>query len=382
MITTGERPHPRRGRLLVVSHACVLPVNQHVYAGLLALGWEVTVIAPTRWRHEYGAGAFASQALPELARSFLPIPVILAGRPQRHVYRRNTGRIIHRLAPDVILVEEETFALSAVQWGLAAHHAGIPFGVQADENLERPLPRVARLARRWTLRNASLVMARSPTAAELTARWGARGRIEVIPHAVPAWQELPKVLNRPFTVGYAGRLVPEKGIRDLVAAAMRVEGHLDVLLVGNGPLRGELESLRLPNGRLKILPSVSHAEMPSAYAEMDVLVLPSRTTKKWAEQFGRVLVEALSCGVPVIGSDSGEIPWVIKTTAGGRVFPEGDIESLAALLREFSSRPREVARLAEKGQRAARENFGAEAVARDLDAALLATAIDRVPWSR
>jgi glycosyltransferase involved in cell wall biosynthesis len=59
--------------------------------------------------------------------------------------------------------------------------------------------------------------------------------------------------------------------------------------------------------------------MRDAYAEMDVLVLPSRTTSRWAEQFGRVLIEALWCGVLVVGS--GEIPWIVETTGGGRVFP-------------------------------------------------------------
>ena len=64
--------------------------------------------------------------------------------------------------------------------------------------------------------------------------------------------------------------------------------------------------------------------MAAGYAQLDVLVLPSHTTPTWKEQFGRVIVEALWCGVPVVGSDSGEIPWLIELTGGGLVFPEGD----------------------------------------------------------
>ena len=60
------------------------------------------------------------------------------------------------------------------------------------------------------------------------------------------------------------------------------------------------------------------------YAQFDVLVLPSHTTATWKEQFGRVIIEALWCGVPVVGSDSGEIPWLIGLTGGGLRFPEGD----------------------------------------------------------
>jgi glycosyltransferase involved in cell wall biosynthesis len=61
-------------------------------------------------------------------------------------------------------------------------------------------------------------------------------------------------------------------------------------------------------------------------AALDCLVLPSRTTPRWKEQFGRVLVEAMACEVAVVGSDSGEIPRVIG--GGGVVFPEGDTAAL------------------------------------------------------
>ena len=103
--------------------------------------------------------------------------------------------------------------------------------------------------------------------------------------------------------------------------------------------------------------------MPQWYAEMDVLVLPSRTTPTWAEQFGRVLTEALSCGTCVVGSDSGEIPWVIGTTGGGMVFPEDDVAALAetlTLLRDSERRRSFV----EVGQMYVNQNMTASAVAR------------------
>ena len=364
-------PPATRGRLLVVSHASVLPVNQHVYRKLLQLGWDLTLVVPARWRHAYGAGAFPSRVLPELEERIVRVPVMLAGRPQRHVYAGRLDRLIRRVAPQAILLEEETFSLAAAQWGLAAGRAGVPFGVQAAENMDRPLPRIAKALRRRTLRRAAFVTARSPAAAGLAKAWGAQGRVEVVPHAVPGWEEVPKVADRPFTIGYGGRLVAEKGVRDLVAAATRLEAPVRVLFVGDGRLREELESSTVEHGRIEVRTDVSHDEMPQAYAEMDVLVLPSRSTRTWTEQFGRVLVEALSCAVPVIGSDCGEIPWVIETTGGGRVFPEGDVERLAELLGELRANPGEAAALAERGRKNVNDMFGVEAVARDLDRLLL-----------
>jgi glycosyltransferase involved in cell wall biosynthesis len=65
-------------------------------------------------------------------------------------------------------------------------------------------------------------------------------------------------------------------------------------------------------------------------------VLPSRSRPNWVEQFGRVLIEAMACGVPVVGSDCGEIPNVVGDA--GLIFPEGDVEALreclARLMRE------------------------------------------------
>ena len=209
----------------------------------MELGWDLTLVVPSRWRHQYGAGAFPSRALPELEQRIVRLPVVLAGRPQRHVYLARPGRLIRRLAPQAILLEEETFSIAAAQWGFAAGRAGVPFGVQAAENMDRPLPWIAKVFRRRTLRRAAFVTARSPAAAALAKAWGAQGRVEVVPHAVPGWDEVPKPAGRPFTIGYGGRLVPEKGVRDLVAAATRLEGPLRLLFVGDGRLRAELESV-------------------------------------------------------------------------------------------------------------------------------------------
>jgi glycosyltransferase involved in cell wall biosynthesis len=103
---------------------------------------------------------------------------------------------------------------------------------------------------------------------------------------------------------------------------------------------------------------------------MDVLVLPSRTTPTWAEQFGRVLVEALWCGVPVVGSDSGEIPWVIETTGGGLVFPEGDVATLAETLAQLRREPELREQLARTGRASVEALFGVQAVGQRLESVM------------
>jgi glycosyltransferase involved in cell wall biosynthesis len=349
--------------LLVVSHPAVLPVNQLVYAELARRGFRVELVVPDRWRHEYADGAFDSKALPGLDRHYHRRRVLLGGQAQRYLYLTNPIGEIRRLRPAVVFCEQEPFSVSAAQWGLAAHALGIPFGVQFAENLDRRLQLPARINCSAVLPRATFVAARSDAAVRLAGAWGARGDVRLIPHHVPSWPLPERRSGAGFTIGYAGRLAPEKGLDTLVAAIRRLAPPVELLVAGDGPLRSWLESANLGSASLRIVRGIDHAEMAGLYAEMDVLVLPSRTTPGWAEQFGRVLVEALWCGTPVVGSDSGEIPWVIETTGGGLVVPEGDDEALADRLSQLRRDPGLRDTLARRGRARSVELFSVEAVA-------------------
>src|SRR6266849_7389170 len=88
-------------RVLVVSHPAVVTVNQEVYRELARRGWEVTIVVPSRWRHDYSAKDIVPQALPGLESALRPVPVALRGRPQRHFYLTSARRICARVRPDV-----------------------------------------------------------------------------------------------------------------------------------------------------------------------------------------------------------------------------------------------------------------------------------------
>jgi glycosyltransferase involved in cell wall biosynthesis len=364
-------------RLLVVSHPCVVAVNQEVYVELSRRGWEISIVVPNRWRHEYSPKIFKPEPREGMEGALVPTRVLLPGRPQRHLYLVRASQLVRRLRPQVAFLEEEPFSIPAFQWGRTLAREGIPFGVQADENLDRPFPWVAKRIRSEVLSRAAFVAARSPAAGALVDCWGARGRVGLVPHAVPGWGCVRHGhRNGRFTIGFAGRLTPEKGVRDLVQAAAVLRGDTRLLFVGDGPLRTELEAIGAGGGcEVEVRTGVAHDRMPEAYAEMDVLVLPSRTTDRWAEQFGRVLVEALSCGVPVVGSDSGEIPWVVGATQGGRIFREGDASALAEVLGELRDDPAERGALACRGRDAVARLFSAPAAARSLEG-LLVEALD------
>ena len=356
-----------RGRLLVVSHPSVISVNQEVYRELRGRGWEVTIVVPSSWRSEYSQLDVKPQILAGMEDALLREPVALRGRPQRHFYLARCRAIVDRLRPQVAFVEAEPFSFSATQWSFALGRAGVPFGVQCAENIDRRLPAPVRWMRSRVLRKAAFVAARSDTAAQLARSWGARGEVELAPHAVPRWDDVPAPAARPFTVGYAGRLVPSKGLGDLLAAVRRLDAPVELVMIGDGETRAELEGQQIPGSSVRVLDDLSHEQMATGYAQLDVLALPSHTTHTWKEQFGRVIVEALWCGVPVVGSDSGEIPWLIELTGGGLVFPEGDDARLAEQLQRLRDDPALRAELAARGRAQVERLFSVSAATDPLE---------------
>jgi glycosyltransferase involved in cell wall biosynthesis len=106
------------------------------------------------------------------------------------------------------------------------------------------------------------------------------------------------------------------------------------------------------------LPSTA---MPGFYRGLDLFVLPSRTTASWKEQFGRVLVEAMACGVPVIGSTSGEIPHVMGDS--GLLFAEDDLAALVGHLQRLMANHTERMALGKAGRQRALTHFSMVSVA-------------------
>ena len=110
------------------------------------------------------------------------------------------------------------------------------------------------------------------------------------------------------------------------------------------------------------LPYVKNTEMYRYYPAMDALVLPSRTTDAWKEQFGRVLIEAMICGTPVLGSSSGEIPNVLGDA--GLIFAERNPQKMAEALRQIMDDAALCSKLAAAGRTRVLDHFTWKSVAR------------------
>jgi glycosyltransferase involved in cell wall biosynthesis len=369
-------------RILLISHTCQSRTEGQPKARCLAQlpGVELRVIVPRWWKHY---GRWRAAELPA-ERDFdvdaLDARWPWAGPAQFYLHwYPQLRRVLHEFRPDVIDLWEEP-------WGLVSAHAcrlrnricpAARIVSETEQNIDKTLPFPFERFRAYTLRNADYAVARNAEAVRVLRAKGYTGPAEVVPNAVDTQLFRPMDRDtcrselgvRGFVVGYVGRLVEEKGLTDLVDALPACPPQVNAVFVGSGPLGDELirraDHIGVGN-RVRFIPGLPLDELPKVMNAFDLLALPSRTTPRWKEQFGRVLIEAQACGVPVVGSDSGAIPEVVG--GGGVVVPERDPSALAAAINALAADAPHRARLAEIGRRQVEVNYTWERVARRMHA--------------
>ncbi len=355
-------------RVLLISHTCQSKTEGQPKAALLGRfrGVELRVLVPDRWYH-YGNW----RAAQPLDASRVPWPFEMEVARVRWPWFKPTGWYLHyyptlrktleEFRPDVIDLWEEPWAL------VSAHTCWLRNRIlpeariisETEQTLDKPLPFPFERWRKYVLRNASFAVGRSGEAVSVLRNKGYDGPAEAVPNAVDTqiFRPLDRAKCREelglsgFVAGYVGRLVEEKGLIDMVDALPECNPEVNLLFVGSGPLestlRERVRELRLES-RVRFQTEQPAAELPRMMNAMDVLVLPSRTTPRWKEQFGRVIIEAHACETPVIGSDSGAIAQVVG--GGGLIFRERDPASLAASINGLQASPDRCRRFGEVGR--------------------------------
>ena len=251
----------------------------------------------------------------------------------------------------------------------AAQRLRIPALFFAWQNIRRSYPPPFAWWERAVYGMARHAIAGNQDAAAVLRAKGYGGPLTVLPQfgvdpAIFTPPAQPRDPAYPTVIGYAGGLVTEKGVDLLLEACAGLAGAWELHLVGEGNRRGSLAAQARQLGianRVTLHERIPAHAMPAFYQGLDVLVLPSRTRPNWKEQFGRVLIEAMACGVAVVGSDSGEIPQVIGQA--GVVFPEGDATALRYALQELLDDHARRATLAAAGRRRVLEHFTMQRIA-------------------
>jgi glycosyltransferase involved in cell wall biosynthesis len=272
--------------------------------------------------------------------------------------------------PDVVHIIGEAGYLSTWQvlrWS-RRRWPGVPVSLYAAQNVVIRFPPPFPWLERRAYEAVTHVVPITPAALAVLQTKGFKGAATIVPLGVDTRRFGPPPEPSPddgrFTVGFVGRLEPHKGIQDLLTATERLD--TDLLVVGRGSLSSLVAAaaVRRP-GRVRLVDWADHEQLPGLLWQMSVLALPSaeivqRNVVPWVgiplrEQFGRVLVEAMACGVPVVGSDVGEIGHVIG--GAGLTFPAGDVSALGRAIATVRGDPGLARRLGEVGVTRARREF-------------------------
>jgi glycosyltransferase involved in cell wall biosynthesis len=343
-------------KVLVISHSAIQPTYHRKFeevssAAQASLPVILRVLVPDKWFENYQTLHLSRRDVsPDL--SFQPGKVAFPGYGSRFFFTKGIVKHFREFRPDIIHLEEEPWSLCALQIIILRRifcpWSALIFRTSLSIPSKLKLSFLANLIERITFKESDYAFILSRRAGEILTRKGYRKGMKVSPNGVDTrifrkmdMSHLKQKLGinkGDFVIGYAGRLMKMKGLATLLKAFSLLIQHRAssikhpvprLLIVGSGDYREEMLSLASQLGireKMTLVDAVPAEDVPRYINCMDVLVLPSITTTGWVEFFGRVLVEAMVCQVPVIGSSSGEIPNVICDA--GLIFQEGNEEDL------------------------------------------------------
>jgi len=308
---------------------------------------DLQVVIPKHWQH-LGAEEAHDDTEPFVVHriqtigtgniplfAFAPLPLI---------------RIMRDFRPDVIDIHEEPYSISGFEIvALAkkyAPQAAMLF--YTAQNLHKNYPPPFKWTERYVYDACVAAYPCSSQAEEVLIQKGFAGLTSVLPLGVdPAkFNSTPELkaqaLHRRetlrldgFVLGYFGRIEIYKGIQYLFEAVSQLAGMVNckIVIAGSGTYKSRLQML---SARLDIDDQIhwvgerAAGEINEWMALCDAIVIPSLTTQSWKEQFGRVAAEAMACGVPVVVSDSGSLPEVVRSA--GMIVPEADSIQLKTMI--------------------------------------------------
>jgi glycosyltransferase involved in cell wall biosynthesis len=362
-------------RLLTIGHSYVVGANRrltHEMAVESRGAWDVTAIAPRRYRGDLGPIEVAP--LEGEASHLAALPVRLDRVPHLMWYG-GLDRVM-QAGWDVVHCWEEPYILAGAQVARAAPRDAA-LVMASFQNLDKHYPWPFAAFERSSMKRADGWIAFGQTVHDtLAARTPYAGKpSRIIPPGVDVTRFAPDPAARRRTldrlgwtdadpvVGFLGRFVEAKGLAILVDALRRSTRPWRALFVGGGPMQSDLERFAAEHpGRVHVATGVPHADVPAWLNAMTILCAPSLTTPRWREQFGRMLIEAMACGVPVVASDSGEMPAVVGDA--GIVVAEGDVAAWTAAIENLLGDDRARRECGARGRDRARSRFAWPVVAR------------------
>jgi glycosyltransferase involved in cell wall biosynthesis len=336
----APRSIARAMRLLLIHPWAGSPSRQELYIELQErTGWDLRIVTAKRWRDDYARMVVATRA-PRLEGELVALPVGLSGNIPLHFFKSRLRHYIREFAPDCVYIYHEPYAVVTWQVLQAAKAVtSAPVGVRSSQNVSKRYPLPFRWMERSVYRRSDFAVVVTDNVAAVMRGKGYAKPIHVVPMPVDVALFVPgdpPTESAQLRIGYVGRLVPEKGVDTaLKALAALAPGSATLTVVGDGPQGGELRQLAddLGVGRsVTWRGSLDRGATAAAYQDIDVVVVASRATPSWQEQFGRVVIEAAAAGVAAIVTRSGELPYLVASLGAGWTVEEDDSVGMAEIL--------------------------------------------------
>ncbi|NOZ06113.1 MAG: glycosyltransferase family 4 protein [Chloroflexi bacterium] len=183
-------------------------------------------------------------------------------------------------------------------------------------------------------------------------------------HDSPSTETAPVTKDKPATILFVGRLIERKGVPYLIEAMAHLNRQTPAAtlnIVGTGSEQAALEQMATERGirdDIRFLGRVSSQELAHLYATCDAFALPSIVDRHGdTEGLGVVLLEAMSHGRPVVATNVGGIPDIVKHESTGLLVPEKDAPALARALNRLLTDEELAERLGQAGQDYTRAHF-------------------------
>ncbi len=380
-----SRPQPKLS-VVRVYHAGRDASHRARERALQAAQVDVTLVVPASWPERGGETNVSAESFP-----IVELPVSRPGDVNRHAYRNleKLRRLIRELRPDVLDVHEEPFSTAARQW-LAAAPPELRVVMYTAQNVDKRYPPPFSLYERRAYCRLAALYPCSRQAASVARGKGFAGLIDVIPlgYDPQLFHEGEQSLDDDeLVLALIGRLVPEKGVRDAVHVLARVNAvrPARLVLAGSGPEEGPARELAEELGiadRVELESWRAANELAELYRRAHLVLVPSRATATWVEQFGRVIVEAQAAGAVVAGYASGSIPEVAGDAAV--LADAGATAQLADRVVALLDDPAEYRRLRERGFAISRTRTWARVAERqaELYRRVVQRKMERIPLPR
>ncbi len=165
--------------------------------------------------------------------------------------------------------------------------------------------------------------------------------------------------DRPCLVGYIGRISPEKGIMSFIEAINLMQqfdcNRVNFIIGGDGPLLKSVKKYVSKQEKVKLMGWIPHGELPKILNNLKLLVLPSNT-----EGLPTIVLESLACGTPVLATNVGGIPDVIKDRKTGFLMSNNEPQTIANSI--FNIINGDVDRIIINGRKLVQQEYGFYAV--------------------